>query len=87
MRHATPEDLQKIGALLDEVRHIPGLVERTPGSFYRRSKGFLHFHNDPTGMYADVRLEAGGDFTRLRVRTKAEQQSLLRQVRRLVGEG
>lgn len=62
MRHATPEDLEKIGTLLDEVRRVPGLVERTPGSFYRGPKGFLHFHDDPTGMYADVRLVAGEDF-------------------------
>jgi hypothetical protein len=87
MRHATPEDLKKIETLLDEVRRVPGLVERTPGSFYRGSKGFLHFHDDPTGMYADVRLVAGEDFVRLRVQTKAEQGSLLRQVRRAVGEG
>jgi hypothetical protein len=87
MRHATPEDLEKIGTLLDEVRRMPGLVERTPGSFYRNSKGFLHFHDDPTGMYADVRLAAGEDFVRLRVQTKAEQSSLLRRVRQAVGEG
>ena len=87
VRHATPEDLEKIEALLDEVRRVPGLVERTPGSFYRRSRGFLHFHDDPTGMHADVRLEADGDFVRLRVQSKAEQTSLLRQVRRAVGEG
>jgi hypothetical protein len=87
MRHATPEDLKKIATLLDELRLVPGLVERSPGSFYRRSQGFLHFHDDPSGMYADLRLEAGGDFVRLRAQTKAEQRSLLRQVRRAVGEG
>ena len=87
MRHATPEDLEKIGTLLDEVRRVPGLVERTPGSFYRGSKAFLHFHDDPTGMYADVRLVAGEDFVRLRVQTEAEQSSLLGQVRQAVAAG
>jgi hypothetical protein len=87
MHHATPEDLKKIATLLDELRLVPGLVERSPGSFYRRSQGFLHFHDDPTGMYADVRLAAGEDFVRLRVQTKAEQSSLLRRVRQAVGEG
>jgi hypothetical protein len=73
--------------LLDEIRRVPGLIERTPGSFYRRSKGFLHFHDDATGMYADVRLVSDDDFVRLRVQTRAEQKSLLRQIRRVVGEG
>ena len=87
MRHATNDDLVRMGPLLDELRTVPGLVERKPGSFYRRSKGFLHFHDDPTGMYADVRLAPEGAFVRLRVQTKPEQRSLLRQVRLAVGEG
>jgi|HubBroStandDraft_1064217.scaffolds.fasta_scaffold682848_1 hypothetical protein len=87
MRHATPDDLERIGPLLDELRNIPGLLERTPGHFYRRSRGFLHFHDDPTGMYADVRLVDHEGFVRLRVSTKPEQRSLLRQVRAAVGEG
>lgn len=36
MRHARPDDLLPIAPLLDELRRIPGLVERTPGSLYRK---------------------------------------------------
>ena len=56
MRHATPEDLERLSVLLADLRHVRGLTERSPGVFYRRSRAFLHFHHDPTGMYADVRL-------------------------------
>ena len=85
VRHASPADLERISDLLAKLRSTDGLVERTPGVFYRRSRAFLHFHEDPTGMFADVRL-AGDDFTRLRVTSRSQQASLLRQVRRAVGE-
>jgi hypothetical protein len=86
VRHATADDLVPIEPLLSELRAVPGLVERTPGCFYRHSKGFLHFHDDPSGLYADVRLVPEQDFVRLRVRTRSEQHSLLREVRRVVGD-
>jgi len=85
VRHASPAGLERISDLLAELRSVDGLVERTPGVFYRRSRAFLHFHEDPKGMFADVRL-AGDDFTRLRVTSRSERASLLRQVRRAVGE-
>jgi hypothetical protein len=86
VRHATPADLDRIGDLLVELRAVDGLVERSPGVFYRRSRAFLHFHADPAGMFADVRLD-GEDFTRLAVTTRPEQANLLRQVRAVAGEG
>lgn len=87
MRHATPDDLVPIEPFLSALRDLPGLVERTPGCFYRRSKGFLHFHHDPSGLYADVRLVPEEDYLRLRVQTHAEQRSLLRAVRRVIDDG
>jgi hypothetical protein len=88
MRHATPEDLKRIATLLDDLRSVDGLTERTPGVFYRRSRAFLHFHadTDTDGMFADVRLR-GDDFERMPVTSRAAQTALLRQVRRTMGEG
>jgi len=86
VRHATPAGLGRISDLLEELRGLNGLVERSPGVFYRRSRAFLHFHEDPTGLFADVRL-AGDDFVRFRVTTRSEQASFLRKVRGAVGEG
>jgi hypothetical protein len=85
MRHATPAGLERISDLLAKLRSVNGLVERTPGVFYRRSRAFLHFHEDPTGMFADVRL-AGDEFERRRVTSRAEQASFLEQVSRAVGD-
>ncbi len=81
MKHADQKTLEQLADLLEELRRIPGLVEKKPGTFYRRSRSVLHFHDDPTGPYADVRLDPTGDFERVRVRTLAERRRLVRQVR------
>lgn len=85
VRHASSTDLDRISDLLERLRGVSGLVERTPGVFYRRSRAFLHFHEDPAGMFADVRL-SGDDFEQFRVSSRTEQALFLRRVRAAVGE-
>ena len=75
VRHATPEGLDTIEDLLVELRAVPGLIEKKRGVFYRRSRAFLHFHEDVSGMHADVRV--GHDFERFRVATPSERRRLL----------
>lgn len=87
MRHATPEALERIENLLEQLRAVDGLVERRPGLFSRRSRAFLHFHEDGPATFADVRLDPTDDFVRFRVTTAKEQATFLKQVRRAVGEG
>ena len=77
MKHAGPAALDALEALLARVRALPGLKEKSRGTFYLKSRAFLHFHEDPGGLFADVRL-AGDDFTRMRVSTPEEQEALLR---------
>ena len=60
---------------------MDGLVEKTPGAFYRKSKAFLHFHIDGDDYYADVRL-GGPEFDRMRVTTRSEQRALVVAVRK-----
>jgi hypothetical protein len=84
MRHARPDDLVAIESLLEQLRSVDGLVERTPGSFYRRSQGFLHFHVDGDDFWCDVKL-SGPSFERVRATTKAEQRRLIAAVRRAAG--
>ena len=83
MKHATAETLAAIAPLLSQLRECGQLVERSPGSFYFKSKAFLHFHVDPAGIYADVKLDLAS-FARVRVTTKKEQAGLMKQVRRIV---
>ena len=78
MRHATSETLQQIEPFLVKLRSVPGLVEKKPGVYYRKSKAFLHFHEDPSGLHADVRF--GEEFERVRVETAEEREALLARI-------
>jgi hypothetical protein len=75
VRHARPEDLGPLEPLLGELRALPRLRETKPGTFYRGSRAFLHFHVDPAGLFADVRPDA--TWERLPVDTPAQQRALL----------
>jgi hypothetical protein len=81
VRHARPDDLVALEPLLERLRGFDQLVERTPGSFYWKSKGFLHFHIDGDDVWCDVKLN-GATFDRVRVTTKAERRKLVSAVRR-----
>jgi hypothetical protein len=79
VRHATAETIAQLDDLLGALRSIDGLEETRPGAFSRGSRAFLHFHDDPSGIYADVRFET--DFDRVRVTTEREQRALVARVR------
>ena len=80
MKHAGPQTLQTLEPLRARLRALPELAERTPGCFYRGSKAFLHFHEDPAGTHADIKLDASG-FTRVRAETATEQDALVATAR------
>ena len=81
MRHATPAALDQLEPLLFELRRLGLMREKNRGTFYRGASAFLHFHEDPAGLFADVKL-AGPEFTRLRVTTVAERRALFAAVSR-----
>lgn len=83
MKHATPEALDRLETLLMELRRLGLLREKNRGVFYRGAQAFLHFHEDPAGLFADVRLEGRG-FTRMRVSTPTEHKRLMSAVRRVL---
>ena len=88
MRHARDAALDELGDLLREVRQrYPVLRERKRCAFYKGGQGWLHFHEDPAGLFADVKMN--GTFARFRVSTKAERGALLSRLRDslLDGEG
>jgi hypothetical protein len=53
MKHATEEGLRPITDLLDEIRREARVKERLTGIFYSRGKAFLHFHEDPRGIFGE----------------------------------
>lgn len=76
MKHAGSDALDALEPILASVRRFEGLTEKKRGIFYRRSKAFLHFHEDPAGLFADLLLADGEK--RMRVSTAAEQRAFLR---------
>jgi hypothetical protein len=74
--------LAELSELLDQIRTRGGLTEKKPGIFYRRSKSFLHFHEDEAGLFAD--LNAAADFERFPVNTRPEWAALLSAIDRAI---
>jgi hypothetical protein len=79
MKHAGEETLDRLEELLVEIRAQEGLKERKRGVFYRGSSAFMHFHEDATGLFADVRIDAG--WKRLPVTTRAQRRHLLAKIK------
>lgn len=80
MRHAGPDALDALEDVIAALRALPAIKEKSRGVFYRGGKAFLHFHEDPAGLFADARL-GGADFDRFRVSTAKERAALLKAVR------
>jgi hypothetical protein len=81
MKHATPAALDALEPLLADLRAMDGLVERSRGVFYRKGRAFLHFHEDPKGLFADVRDAGGSDFERIDVTGEPGRRQLLAAAR------
>lgn len=77
MKHAGPAALDALEPLIASLRALPGLTEKSRGIFYRKSKAFLHFHEDPKGLFADIRADDGSDFDRFDVTTAEGRARLL----------
>ncbi len=67
MKHAGSAALDQLDPLIERLRALPGLKEKSRGVFYLKSRAFLHFHEDPKGLFADVRTADGKDFERFKV--------------------
>jgi hypothetical protein len=55
MKHASAKSLEGVESLLKEIRASAALNEKKRGIFYLGAKAFLHFHENPSGMYADLK--------------------------------
>jgi hypothetical protein len=75
MKHAGTAAFGALSDLLESLRSRTALIERRPGIFYVSGKAFLHFHEDPAGLFADLRL--GSDWQRFPVNSPDERAVLL----------
>jgi len=85
MKHAGPTALDRLEPFLRQLRGLDELREKSRGVFYRNGKAFLHFHEDPAGLFADVRFAA--EFERLQATSIAQRAVLLRRIRDCLAAG
>ena len=85
VRHAGDDALDRLEPMLRQLRSLPALREKKRGTFYRGSKAFAHFHEDPAGLFADVRLAS--EFERFDVTTPDRQRDVMHRIRGVVGDG
>jgi hypothetical protein len=78
MKHADVRALEAVSDLIENLRRRSVLVEKPLGTFYIKGRAFLHFHKDPTGLFADLRQ--GRDWVRFPVNDPNECASLLAAV-------
>jgi hypothetical protein len=83
MKHANSATLLRLEPLLELLRSCEPLREKRPGIFYRKAVVFLHFHEDATGIFAD--LKVGSEYQRFGVSNRAGQRKFLAEVRRVLG--
>jgi hypothetical protein len=82
LKHAGEATLDHLEPLLKEIRQLPGLHEKKRGTFYKKSSAFLHFHEDPTGIFAD--LKDGKVWLRFGVNSAEETEKLLTELQKRV---
>ena len=80
MKHADTAALAALCDVIENLRRRSVLVEKRLGIFYIKGQAFLHFHKDPTGLFADLRQ--GDDWQRFPVNDPDECASLLAAVDR-----
>ena len=79
MKHAGEASLDQLEPLLTSLRSMPALREKKRGSFYRGGRAFVHFHEDPGGLFADVRFRE--EFERFEVTKVAQQRRFAERIR------
>src|SRR5437764_104973 len=81
VKHAGPGALDRLEPVLRMIRARTALTERSRGVFYRKRDPFLHFHEDPAGLFCDVKID--GRFRRHSATTKDQQRTLVARVVKL----
>ena len=82
MKHASSQSLNTIKALLKTIRKLKELKEKQTGIFYKSSQAFLHFHEDPKGLFADLKI--ANKWNRFRVNTQTEQKILIKKINTVI---
>jgi hypothetical protein len=78
VKHAGAAVLDQLEPLLARIRAAGALREKSRGVFYLKSRAYLHFHEDPAGVFVDIRAADGKDFDRMKLDQAVETEVLAR---------
>ncbi len=70
--------LENLAPLLNVLRSYDVLDEVRETKFHLNGRDFIHFHDEPDGPWADVRLSKGR--IRMPVSTRSEQAELMEKI-------
>ena len=70
--------------LLEVLRSVDGIREKSPGHFYRKSRACLHFHGSGPDLHADVRFDK--EWEAVPAATPAERMGLVEHVRQQLAD-
>jgi hypothetical protein len=88
MAHCPYNILEDLNSQLDEIRDWDKIKENSPGTFYLKSKPFLHFHiNKEDRRWADVKKD--GKWPEIEVPFKASltnRKKFLAQIKKYFKE-
>jgi hypothetical protein len=76
------DDVVRCSGMLEQLRALDGVRERSPTVFYRSSKPFLHFHGRGEELVADLKTDDG--WLRYSVGTKGSQRAVVSDARRVL---
>jgi hypothetical protein len=76
VRLTSKEGLTELSDLLSTLALMEGLQEKKADVYCRKSKAFLHFHEDGDLLFADVKLD-GLNFERHPCSTRQEKRNLV----------
>jgi hypothetical protein len=83
MKHAGLSALRTLAPLLAEIRgDRTGITEKKPGTFYRKGQALLHFHEDPAGLFADLKID--GAWRRFPVNLPRDRATFLSAWKRML---
>ena len=69
------QTIEALSILLNFLRSYEILNEVKPTNFHLNGKGFIHFHDEPDGLWADIFLSKGR--LRMPVNTASEQADVI----------
>jgi hypothetical protein len=82
MANAGPEALAQLQELIRQMRAIPQVREKQPGTFHLLGQLFAQFRDDDGKLTADLRKASGSGLDRLPIATSPDQRKFIDEAKR-----